>query len=103
MACLFCVSVEGGDVLGVLAIRYRNHHFNSKHEHTTRSVNRSKMASSAQLKDRIIDGIYYVVDGSKSNCLLKGVMSGVAGYLMVAGSRIRTGHGSVPRSLLRSV
>lgn len=37
------------------------------------------MASLNNVKERVLDGIFYVVDGSKSNCLLKGVVSGFAG------------------------
>ncbi len=37
------------------------------------------MASLDSVKARIIDGMMYVVEHSKENCLLKGVLSGVMG------------------------
>lgn len=42
-----------------------------------------KMASPNNFKERVLDGIFYVVDGSKSNCLLKGVVSGFAGSAQI--------------------
>ena len=49
------------------------------------------MASLDSVKARIIDGMMYVVEHSKENCLLKGVLSGVMGirfsFLYFDGSR----------------